>query len=503
MTLVKNDFPGLHWFGRAGALLVAGLGVVVMVGWFLQIEQLKSVLPGMAIINVNTACSFTAAGVSLLLLHASAPGSLSFQLARVLAVFVAMLGAAALAEGLFGLYLGIDQLILPDDATAAGQPHPGNISSATEVSFLCAGLALVVFKARDPRIAACCQWLVLPPLMISTMAIVGTAYGANSLYQTGGYTSIAPHSAVAFFVLALSTLALDSTHGFAGIATSDTAGGVVCRRLLSTIPVILFVLGWAHLRGEGAGLFGYQFGLASMVVTGIAVCAIAVASTAISLHKTDLTRKEAMAQIRALNARLDRQEEERKQQLAQSHAELSAANKLLEQLSQHDGLTGVANRRYFDKYLEGQIAIARRHNRSVALVLCDVDVFKAYNDHYGHQAGDECLKQVAAAVQSCSRRTADIVARYGGEEFALILPETTLKGAARVAETARYAVAQLKIPHGYSPAGPHVSISGGVAATLWQGETTAQQLIAAADKMLYEAKRLGRNRMLSARAVAA
>ncbi len=182
---------------------------------------------------------------------------------------------------------------------------------------------------------------------------------------------------------------------------------------------------------------------------------------------------------------------------------MNEAHKELEQLSQHDGLTGVANRRYFDQYLESQIGVARRHNRTLSLVMCDVDAFKAYNDHYGHQAGDQVLKQVAAAIQSSSKRTADIVARYGGEEFAIILPETGIKGAMRVAETARQAVAQLKIPHAYSPAGPHVSISGGVAATVWKGEDTAQQLITAADRMLYEAKRLGRNRVISAPAAAA
>ncbi len=113
------------------------------------------------------------------------------------------------------------------------------------------------------------------------------------------------------------------------------------------------------------------------------------------------------------------------------------------------------------------------------------------------------LIRVAAALRSCSKRSSDVVARYGGEEFAIVLPETAVKGATRVAETALNAVTQLRIPHGHSPAGPYVSISGGVAATVWQGETTAKQLIAAADKLLYEAKDLGRNRMMSARAVAA
>lgn len=182
-------------------------------------------------------------------------------------------------------------------------------------------------------------------------------------------------------------------------------------------------------------------------------------------------------------------------------AELSAANKSLEQQSLKDALTDLANRRFFDTYLIAQISAAHRHKRTLALVMCDVDAFKAYNDLYGHQAGDECLKQVATALQSCCRRPADMAARYGGEEFALILPDTELTGAAQIAEAARDAVTKLRIPHAHSPAGPYVSISGGVAVLL--GDTTAQQLITAADQTLYQAKQLGRNRMISVPAEAA
>jgi diguanylate cyclase (GGDEF)-like protein len=184
--------------------------------------------------------------------------------------------------------------------------------------------------------------------------------------------------------------------------------------------------------------------------------------------------------------------------LAQLSAELSAANKELEQLSLHDALTSLANRRFFDVYLAAQIAVARRHKRGMALVLCDVDAFKNYNDHYGHQSGDECLKQVAAALQSCCQRPADMVARYGGEEFALILPDTDLTGAAHIAEAARDAVAQLAIPHRHSPAAPHVSISGGVAVLQEITDISTEELIAAADRALFQAKRFGRNRMVPA-----
>lgn len=187
--------------------------------------------------------------------------------------------------------------------------------------------------------------------------------------------------------------------------------------------------------------------------------------------------------------------------LAKLSAELSAANKSLEQLSLHDGLTGLANRRFFDTYLAAQIATARRYKREMALVLCDIDAFKAYNDHYGHQAGDECLKKVAAALRSCCRRPADMAARYGGEEFAIILPDTELIGAAGIAEAARDAVARLRIPHAHSPTAPFVSISGGVAVLLRNSD--AKQLITAADRTLFLAKHSGRNRMVSAPAEAA
>lgn len=186
--------------------------------------------------------------------------------------------------------------------------------------------------------------------------------------------------------------------------------------------------------------------------------------------------------------------------LAQLSTELSAANKALEQLSLLDGLTSMANRRFFDQYLADQINVAHRHKRTLSLVLCDIDSFKSYNDDYGHQAGDECLKQVAAALQSCCRRPADMAARYGGEEFAMILPDTELIAAAQIAEAGRDAVARLRIPHTHAAAVPYVSISGGVAVMLPKREFTAAQLLRAADEVLYEAKALGRNQIASVRA---
>jgi diguanylate cyclase (GGDEF)-like protein len=181
--------------------------------------------------------------------------------------------------------------------------------------------------------------------------------------------------------------------------------------------------------------------------------------------------------------------------LVRLSSELAAVNDKLLQLSLHDGLTELANRRRFDEFLAEQLAVSARHRLPLALLLIDVDHFKAYNDHYGHPAGDECLKRVAAALSGCCRRPADLAARYGGEEFALILPDTNQAGAAKLAEAARAAVEGLGIEHARSSAGPRLSVSIGVAALAVMSEPSAKQLIAAADEALYRAKDLGRNQV--------
>jgi diguanylate cyclase (GGDEF)-like protein len=489
MTPGQSYHSRLDRFTRAGALGAVCVGTAVIVGWLFDIALFKSLLPGLTTMKASTAFAFLAAGWSLWLLHTGEPGSRSFRLARALAVIVAALGAFTLAEDLFAVDFGINQFILPDDPSVALASHPGRMSPATSLDMLLIGVALLCLKASRPRVAACAHWIVAPALFIPTLALVGYAYGANSLYRIGPYTSIAFHTALSLFVVALSLLAADTGHGFARIATSDTAGGLVSRRLLPTMPFMLFGLGWLRLQGERAGLYDFPFGIALMVLASTAICLIAVAGTAVILHKTDVTRQRAEGEIRSLNTALEQRVEERTRQL-------DVANKALELLSLQDGLTQLANRRFFDAHLAAQLGLARRHRRSLALVLCDIDGFKAYNDRYGHQAGDECLKQVAAAIRSCCRRPADMAARYGGEEFAMILPETELVGALAIAEAAREAVVQLKILNGGSPTAPYISISGAVAVLSGKIDATAAQLIKAADQALYEAKRLGRNQMV-------
>lgn len=173
---------------------------------------------------------------------------------------------------------------------------------------------------------------------------------------------------------------------------------------------------------------------------------------------------------------------------------LKRANLELENLAALDSLTQVANRRRFDDYLTQEWKRLAREQQPLALLLGDVDYFKAYNDTYGHQSGDDCLVQVAQAMNRAVKRPADLVVRYGGEEFAVILPNTDIKGAIAVAEAIRLEVQQLQLPHLQSQVSTCVTLSLGVTTIIPSLERSPELLITAADRALYAAKQQGRNR---------
>ena len=189
------------------------------------------------------------------------------------------------------------------------------------------------------------------------------------------------------------------------------------------------------------------------------------------------------------------------EKVAERTARLEQVNQELQGLVDRDGLTGVANRRRGDNYLNMVWARLRRDKLPLSIIMLDVDHFKAYNDNYGHQAGDECLLAIASALNAQMKRPTDLVARYGGEEFMMILPDTDANGAVNVAEMVREAVASLNIQHAHSSAGPAVTISAGTATVTPQTEAGMELLIREADIALYRAKRMGRNQVQSAPAV--
>jgi diguanylate cyclase (GGDEF)-like protein len=181
-------------------------------------------------------------------------------------------------------------------------------------------------------------------------------------------------------------------------------------------------------------------------------------------------------------------------QQTQLQIQLEQANQELQRLATMDGLTKVANRRRFDQYLQQEWHRMQREQLPLSLILCDIDFFKLYNDHYGHQAGDRCLYQVAQSIESSIRRPADLVARYGGEEFAIILPNTHPQGASHVAHLVGEHVKALAIPHGSSTVSTHITLSAGATGMVPCANSSIEILIATADRALYRAKAEGRDR---------
>lgn len=251
------------------------------------------------------------------------------------------------------------------------------------------------------------------------------------------------------------------------------------------------------------------------IVLALAITAIAALARTLVLHsriarRTNelehelALRRQMEAELQAIRDELEQRVSERTQALEARNAELmqlrlalETANQRLKRLVAVDALTGIANRRHFDRALDREIRRARREGLPLSLIFLDLDEFKRFNDTYGHARGDEVLRQVAHTLDETFRRGGDLVARYGGEEFAVVLPGIDGRRAELYAERLRRRIWRLSIGHDASTIADRITISGGVA-TLSKGMIVSpDELLQAADKALYRAKCQGRNRIAS------
>lgn len=207
-------------------------------------------------------------------------------------------------------------------------------------------------------------------------------------------------------------------------------------------------------------------------------------------------------ELKVLNASLEQKVAARTRELKETLALVEEKNRLisrhrdkLEYIAKIDGLTDIPNRRRFDEVLADEWRRARRSSTSLSLAMIDIDFFKQFNDTYGHTAGDNCLRQVAQALAGVEKRPGDFIARYGGEEFSAILPESTADKAAAVVQRMKDGIAGLNIPHTGSDVHDRLTVSIGLASMVPHGDNSPEFLVQCADRMLYQAKGNGRNRI--------
>ncbi|WP_137823610.1 GGDEF domain-containing protein [Pseudomonas sp. D(2018)] len=425
----KTLSPSLHIrlrFLRAFAWLAAGsvalVGGAVLSGWVFGIGFLKSVVPGWVTMMINTAFTLVAAGLALGAGLPTSPSQPRLLVKQLLAGLMTLVGLLTLIEYTFTVNLGIDQLLMADDSTTKLANHPGRMAPATAVCAVASGVSLLLLGVR-PRLS---QAFALVTLLTALVALVGYVFDVGTLRTVGAYTSMAIHTVTSFMLLSLGIMAAQPLAGFIRVLVSDTAGGTVARGMLASIPIVVFSTGVLLLFGEAQGLYDNRFTLALLATLSIVFLTHVIVRISSRLHRVDLSREQAQAELQALNAALEHRVAERTQELEAVNASLvteiaerKRAEDDIRRLSLTDELTGLHNRRSFFLLAEQGLKAARRNNLASLLFFIDLDGLKRTNDTFGHEAGDLVIT-AAAQVLKAGFRDTDVVARIGGDEFVVL-----------------------------------------------------------------------------------
>jgi diguanylate cyclase (GGDEF)-like protein len=251
-------------------------------------------------------------------------------------------------------------------------------------------------------------------------------------------------------------------------------------------------LAWWLVAAPDAGVMT-GFLAAVLVVLPVTASVLVLLRRERMLRQTHAALMRSVAQTQAAEQALKAIVRER-DQLARAQHKASAEHEKLARQSATDGLTGITNRRHFDEILGVEWLRASRAGTSLSLLIVDIDHFKRYNDHYGHVAGDECLRQVAQVLQGCVRRAGERLARYGGEEFVILLPGAGMDKAEELAQRCLAAVVSAALPHVASPTARHITVSIGIAQVVPDAMRDPTTLVNAADAAMYRAKTAGRAR---------
>lgn len=288
---MNSDRRETGWQSGTLGLMAAGVGVAVLLGWVFDIGWLKSILPGVVTMKVNTAIGFVLAGISLALLAGAAESVWARRLSRMLAGVTALLGLLTLCQYLSGLDWGIDQILFREAPGAVGTLAPNRMAPVTAINFLLMGCAFVL--ASFPRTVLAAQCVVLVTGVMGLLPLLGYVYGATALVGVGRYTQMAVHTAALFVLLSLGALLARPSEGFMRTVTGDTVGGWLLRRAVPLVVGVPVILGWLRVKGEQHACFNGPLGVALMMTTLMLILTALIWWAARTLNRADAERRRA------------------------------------------------------------------------------------------------------------------------------------------------------------------------------------------------------------------
>jgi diguanylate cyclase (GGDEF)-like protein len=442
-------------FCNASCLAAIVVGCLVLCGWIFHIDRLKWGLLGSTSIEVNTALGLILLGMSLWLLLPDPPRRTYRYWGLFFAALAAFIGAMTLIEHIFGRDLGIDRIFFGQDISVAATYSPERMSPITATTFLALGLALLLLDHEKRWGWQPSQFLSLWGAFAAIMSLSGYINGATATYRIFSFTQVAAYTALVLFTMSAAVFFARPRVGIASDLTGRFSGSAGARRFLPTVMIVPFLAAWIRIRGQRAGLFGTELGLALNVTTNVVTLSFLVWLNARLLNKTE----ESLEEVRE-------------------------AKNILYDTSVKDELTGLYNRRGFLTFAEEQIKIACSGRRELLVVFADVDGLKAINDQYGHFEGDRALKRAAEVLLTVFRET-DLVARLGGDEFAVLALDCSPAGLVRINahfDKLLRAINDLEKPW-------KLSISVGAVHVDSRHQLSIEELLGNADRIMYDRKR--------------
>jgi diguanylate cyclase (GGDEF)-like protein len=432
--------------------LVFVTGVLVLVGWTLDLELLKRIVPTLVAMNPATAVAFLFLGVAVPCSQAPREVLGLRRTALLCAAAAGLVGVLRLGDAFLGWSVGVDQLLFTGKLAVDPTGLPNRMAPNTAFNFLLLGAALLTFHSARRTGLYVSQACTLLSVVASLLPVVGYVYGTRMLYGIGHFIPMALHTAFCFLAVCIAILSARPGRGLTVPLLDRSVSGILMRRLLPAVICLPIAIGWLRLEGQRRNLYDNELGVALTVVAHILLLVALVWWTSFEILRFDRRQKEAEAE--------------------------------LQELTLTDELTGLRNRRGFLLLTEQEIKLARHGRIGLWLVYADLDGLKEINDRFGHATGSRALVQAAEVLKETFRET-DIIARLGGDEFGILAVSDDPQGGkvlvARLLENLREFNARAALSY-------RLALSAGTV-PLDAGNTSIEDALQDADLAMYEHKR--------------